>query len=71
MSVSRERDSRTIRWKALSLIEQTKIFKEASLSKLSFTLTLELNPELKCIRLNESKDLTRWLTLPILKALTP
>jgi hypothetical protein len=44
MSVSRERDSRTIRWKALSLIEQTKIFKEASLSKLSFTLTLELNP---------------------------
>jgi hypothetical protein len=49
----------------------TKIFKEASLSKLSFTLALELNSELKRIRLNESKDLTRWLTLSILKALTP
>ena len=30
------------------------------------TLTLELNSELKCVRLNESKDLTCLLTLPFL-----
>jgi len=33
---------------------------------LPLTLTLELNSELKCVRLNESKDLTCLLTLPFL-----